>query len=42
MADSDSDSDEDEVILHWPPGLQFLDDEEFILGNFQTNTAPAA
>ena len=42
LQDSDSDSDEDEVILHWPPGLQFLDDEEFILGNFQNNTAPAA
>ena len=42
VIDLDSDSEEDEVILHWPPGLQFLDDEEFILGNFQNNTAPAA
>ena len=42
LQDSDSDSEEDEVILHWPPGLQFLDDEEFILGNFHNNTAPAA
>ena len=42
VIDLDSDSEEDEVILHWPPGLQFLDDEEFILGNFHNNTAPAA
>ena len=42
LQDSDSDSDEDEVIIHWPAGLEFLDDEEFILGDFQTNTAPAA
>ena len=42
LQDFDSDSEEDEVIEHWPPGLQFLDDEEFILGNFHNNAAPAA
>ena len=41
LQDSDADSEEDEVILHWPPGLQFLDDGEFILGDFH-NAAPAA
>ena len=41
LQDSDSDTDEDDII-HWPAGLEFLDDEEFILGDFQTNTAPAA
>ena len=42
LQDSDADSEEDEVILHWPPGLQFLDDGEFILGDFHNNAAPAA
>ena len=42
LQDFDSDSEEDEVIEHWPPGLQFLDDEEFILGDFHNNAAPAA
>ena len=42
LQDFDSDSEVDEVIEHWPPGLQFLDDEEFILGNFHNNAAPAA
>ena len=42
VIDFDSDSEDDEVIVHWPPGLQFLDDEDFILGNFHNNAAPAA
>ena len=37
LQDSDSDRDEDDII-HWPAGLEFLNDEEFILGpEFQTN-----
>ena len=42
LQDFYSDSEEDEVIEHWPPGLQFLDGEEFILGNFHNNAALAA
>ena len=42
VIDLSSDSEDDEVIEHWPPGLQFLDDEEFILGNPHHNAAPAA
>ena len=42
VIDFDSDSEDDEVIVHWPPGLQFLDDEDFILGNLHNNAAPAA
>ena len=42
VIDLSSDSEDDEVIMHWPPGLQFLDDEDFILGNLHHNAAPAA
>ena len=41
VIDLSSDS-EDEVIVHWSPGLQFLDDEEFILCDLHQNAAPAA
>ena len=42
VIDLSSDSEDDEVIMHWPPGLQFLDDEDFILGNLHHIAAPAA
>ena len=42
VIDLSSDSEDDEVIEHWPPGLQFLDNEEIILGNPHHNAAPAA
>ena len=42
VIDLSSDSEDDEVVEHWPPGLQFLDGEDFILGNLHHNAAPAA
>ena len=42
VIDLSSDNENDEVIAHWPPGLQFLDDEGFILDNLHHNAAPAA
>ena len=42
VVDFSSDSEDDEVAEHWPPGLQFLDGEDFILGNPHHNAAPAA
>ena len=42
VIDLSSDSEDDEVIEHWSPGFQFLDDEDFILGNLHHNAAPAA
>ena len=37
-----SDSEDDEDVEHWPPGLQFLDGEDFLLGPLPHNAAPAA
>ena len=42
VVDLSSDSEDDEVAEHWPQGLQFLDGQDFILGNLHHNAAPAA
>ena len=42
VVDFSSDSEDDEDVEHWPPGLQFLNGEDFLLGPLPPNAAPAA
>ena len=42
VVDFSSDSEDDEDAEHWPPGLQFLNGEDFLLGPLPHNAAPAA
>ena len=41
VVDFSSNSEDDEDVEHWPPGLQFLNGEDFLLGPLPHNTAPA-
>ena len=41
VVDFSTDSEDDEDAEHWPPGLQFLNGEDFLLGPLPHNTAPA-
>ena len=42
VVDFSSDSEDDEDEEHWPPGLQFLNGEDFLLGPLPHNTAAIA
>ena len=42
VVDFSTDSEDDEDAEHWPPGLQFLNGEDFLLGPLLHNAAPAA
>ena len=41
VVDFSTDSEDDEDAEHWPPGLQFLNGEDFLLGPLLHNAAPA-
>ena len=41
VVDFSSDSEDDEDAEHWPPGLQFPNGEDFLLGPLLHNAAPA-
>ena len=41
VVDFSTDSEDDEDAEHWPPGLQFLNGEDFLLGPLPHTAAPA-